>query len=488
MKGKCMMMAGILAVTAGTALAQSWAPLTHPPAFNASTAVLLTDGTAMVQQLNSGQFWRLTPDIHGSYTAGTWSAMPSLPGGYSPQLYAGAVLADGRVIIEGGKLNGGVLAQTTQGALYDWTTNTWSLTSPPATWGHIGDAMGAVLADGRWLLGNCGNATPCSNGFQQALLDPASFLWSSTGAGSNLDPTARESFTLMPNGKVLDVLIASTGFPPPGGSEVYNPATGTWAPAGSTSAVLPNACSETGPVLALPISGNMLALGGTGASSYYNPSSGAWTAGPSLPAGLGMTRGPAAVLPNGKVLLMASPISPCFSAGSSFYELDPSTNTIAVVAPVPRASLDSSSQGRMLVLPTGQVLFTDGWSDIEIYTPAAGFAFFLQPTLSSYPTNITHAASWYSFLGTQFNGHTQGAAYGAGAQMASNYPIIRITNNATGHVFYGRTHDHSTMGIQTGGVQVSTLFDPNPATETGPSMLEVIANGIPSATVAVTIW
>jgi len=152
---------------------------------------------------------------------------------------------------------------------------------------------------------------------RDALLDPVSFLWSSTGAGSNLDPTARESFTLMPNGKVLDVLIASTGFPPPGGSEVYNPATGTWAPAGSTSAVLPNACSETGPVLALPISGKMLALGGTGASSYYKPSSGAWTAGPSLPAGLGMTRGPAAVLPNGKVLLMASPISPCFSAGSS---------------------------------------------------------------------------------------------------------------------------------------------------------------------------
>lgn len=114
--------------------------------------------------------------------------------------------------------------------------------------------------------------------------------------------------------------------------------------------------------------------------------------------------------------------------------------------------------------------------------------FFLQPTLSSYPTNITHTASRYSFLGTQFNGHTQGAAYGAGAQMASNYPIIRITNSATGHVFYGRTHDHSTMGIQTGGVQVSTLFDPNPATELELSTLEVIANGIPPAPVAVTIW
>ena len=33
---------------------------------------------------------------------------------------------------------------------------------------------------------------------------------------------------------------------------------------------------------------------------------------------------------------------------------------------------------------------------------------------------------------------------------ATNYPLVRITNMASGHVAYARTHDHSTMGVATG--------------------------------------
>jgi hypothetical protein len=32
--------------------------------------------------------------------------------------------------------------------------------------------------------------------------------------------------------------------------------------------------------------------------------------------------------------------------------------------------------------------------------------------------------------------------YGDDPQAAANYPLVRITNNRTGHVFYSRTHDH----------------------------------------------
>jgi len=38
-------------------------------------------------------------------------------------------------------------------------------------------------------------------------------------------------------------------------------------------------------------------------------------------------------------------------------------------------------------------------------------------------------------------------------------PLVRITNNSTHHVFYARTHDHSTMGVATGTATVSTNFD-----------------------------
>jgi hypothetical protein len=65
--------------------------------------------------------------------------------------------------------------------------------------------------------------------------------------------------------------------------------------------------------------------------------------------------------------------------------------------------------------------------------------------------------------------------------------LVRITNTATGHVFYARTHNHSTMGVATGSAIVSTNFDVPSTMETGLSTLEVVANGIPSLAVTVTV-
>jgi hypothetical protein len=69
--------------------------------------------------------------------------------------------------------------------------------------------------------------------------------------------------------------------------------------------------------------------------------------------------------------------------------------------------------------------------------------------------------------------------YGNYAQFATNYPLVRITNLINGHVFYSRTHDHSTMAVAAKG-PASTHFDVPKAQELGPSMLEVVTNGIPS--------
>jgi hypothetical protein len=64
---------------------------------------------------------------------------------------------------------------------------------------------------------------------------------------------------------------------------------------------------------------------------------------------------------------------------------------------------------------------------------------------------------------------------------------VRLVNQATGHVFYCRTHDHSTMAVATGSQRVSTRFDVPADAETGASQLFVVANGIPSARVGVTV-
>ena len=64
---------------------------------------------------------------------------------------------------------------------------------------------------------------------------------------------------------------------------------------------------------------------------------------------------------------------------------------------------------------------------------------------------------------------------------------MKIVNNATGNVAFAKTHGHSTMGVATGSAIVSTNFDVPAGIETGASTLYVIANGIPSVGVAVTV-
>ena len=95
--------------------------------------------------------------------------------------------------------------------------------------------------------------------------------------------------------------------------------------------------------------------------------------------------------------------------------------------------------------------------------------------------------STYKITGTQFNGLSQAAAFGDEYQTATNYPLVRITNNSTGHVFYAKTHDHSTMGVATGTKAVFTNFDVPAGMETGASSLVVVANGIPSLPVSITV-
>ena len=57
--------------------------------------------------------------------------------------------------------------------------------------------------------------------------------------------------------------------------------------------------------------------------------------------------------------------------------------------------------------------------------------------------------STYRVFGFQFNGLSQAQAFADEQEAAQNYPLVRITNKATHHVCYARTHDHSTMGVAT---------------------------------------
>jgi len=485
MKRLRMPVSGTLVLLAGIGIAsgQSWQPLTHQPDFTAGAALLLTDGTVMVhhEDANDGysEWYKLTPDINGSYVNGTWSQMASLASNYGPLFFASAVLPDGRLIIEGGEQNFAQYVWTNMGAIYDPLTNVWTPVNPPSGWNSIGDASSVVLDNGTFMLANC-----CTE--QQALLSASTLTWTSTGSGK-FDENDEEGWNLLPGGKVLTV-DAYVNLNDPNGtnSELYDPTSGSWSSAGSTIVQLwdSHGSYEVGPAVLRP-DGTVFATGANGAgaghTSIYNVSAGTWTPGPDFPANLDIADGPAALLPNGNVLMMTSP--GIYQIGAVFFEWN-GTQLNQVPAP-PNAPQDSSWYGHMLVLPTGQILFTDYSKDVEIYTspgsPYPGIA----PSVLLAQVVLARGRSIVLF-GNRFNGASQGAAYGDDYQAATNYPIVRITNKDTGHVFYCRTHDHSTMAVGYPG-PTYTHVDIPANLETGPSSLEIVANGIASQKYAIGI-
>ena len=178
---------------------------------------------------------------------------------------------------------------------------------------------------------------------------------------------------------------------------------------------------------------------------------------------------PASLLPSGNVLVTATN-----SQSTFFFEFD---GTSLNPAPVP----PPGGCEALLLLPTGQVLCNS-----EIYTPTGSPNPAWAPTIATAPS-IVQAGLNYTLTGTQLNGLSQAVAYGDDFQAATNYPLVRIVNTATGHVFYCRTFNHSTMAVATGAALVSTHFNCPASIETGPSTLVVVANGIPSAPRSLTV-
>jgi hypothetical protein len=122
----------------------------------------------------------------------------------------------------------------------------------------------------------------------------------------------------------------------------------------------------------------------------------------------------------------------------------------------------------------------------EVYTANGSYIQPWTPAISICPSTVVRGQT-YTIFGRQFNGLSQAAAFGDEYETATNYPLVRIKNIATGHIFYAKTHDHNTMGVATGAVPTFTHFDVPAGMETGPSTLVVVANGIPSLPVNVTV-
>ena len=92
----------------------------------------------------------------------------------------------------------------------------------------------------------------------------------------------------------------------------------------------------------------------------------------------------------------------------------------------------------------------------------------------------------YTLAGTQFNGLSQAVSYGDDAQMATNYPIVRLSS-ADGDVRYLRSFNFSTMAVATGNEDVTTDIEVPLDVTPGQWQMAVIANGIASQPVNVEV-
>jgi hypothetical protein len=406
----------------------------------------------------------------------------------NPRLYyASAVLADGQVFVAGGEYSGGNTAVDLNAAeVYDPLTNSWSDLPVPAGWTAIGDAPSCVLPDGKLLLGSI-------NSTQTAIFNPTTRTW--TPGPAKDDPSSEETWTLLPDATVLTA--ECTKHPH---AEKYVPSLNKWVSAETTPVDLVEASSiEIGPALLLTDC-RVFAIGATGATALFTmPNSpeqaGRWTKGPSFPMQGGQQLiakdAPGCLLPNGRVMCAVSPAAGCaasfggYCPPTYFFEFDPTTSKLAPISQ-PGNDSEPSYQGRMLLLPTGQVLFVNETQDGWVYTPDGYPQDSWRPCIASCANRLTAGQS-FTLRGTQLNGLSQAVSYGDDAQMATNYPIVRIRNLASSHVVYCRTTGHSTMGVATGGALHSTNVAVPAAIESGPSELFVVANGIASAPYPVTI-
>jgi hypothetical protein len=548
---KSLLAAALLAGTSLAAMAGSVTPVTNAsPPDGVVYGFLLTDGTILFQGGLLIDFYRFKPDNTGSYVNGTLYPAAALPPNYIPDATSGGVLPDGRVLLIGGEYtllsnNSVTFSLTNKMAVYDPKADTWTMVAPPHGWDFIGDSPWTTLANGHFMLGNkltkqVAELDPKTLTWTEVssfakedvfaeegltLLPDGSVLTvnlTDRGKAQRFIPNPDPSKSRWDDTPPPPVMLPATdinavkNIPFDNGMKVYHPP-GEIGPA----ILMPDGkvfntganCNVPGPktdpnacVIYQPIAH----------TATYDTKTNTWAAGPDLPHPTGAEEGGgdtfANLLPSGNVLFQTNsspglhdPLAranarytairngtmhlisaeaqapqqscPPF-AQYKFYEFDG-----AKLIPEPAAT--SCGQPGTLLLPTGQVML--GTSPLAVYNPSGTFQNAWRPVITKFIFSRIDAGGNYEIFGTQFNGLGQPNAFGDEFQVDGNFPMVRITNTATGHVRYAHTYNFSTMAVATGSATVSTWFQVPTNAEAGASTLEVVANGIPSLPMGVTV-
>ena len=457
-----------------------------------TNVALMTDGTVLASSSNAGwipssfppplindqsNYWySLTPDAQGSYANGTWSPAPSSNLGRMDN--ESFVLKDGHYLECGGEyvddryelaMHDVDQDYWARCEVYDPTSFSWTEIAPfPA---YMRDVPGVELPTGDVMA-----LESVAGGSETNIL-----TFDSSGNGTWTPESPYDRVAINTEG---DCILQQDGnvfcgidhfgwfFPdsPINSQWVMGPAKpGPLDPPSIGPLNAPPINDEQGPMLLL-YDGSVLVLGSNAAdqnrimsaqSAIFTPQypwnqigyTGQWQMAPDLPTNglLFFDHGdvPAAVMPDGRVLVTSRQFPPNQAESDVLHEYDPSTRTWNLVPPFPGSpgSNPVTLQGegiRMLMLPTGQVLVT-GTSDgsMWLYNPSGTKESSWWPTIS---TISAPSGGVFTLSGTQLNGLTNGANYGDDAKMTTSYPIVFLTDNAgSGNVYYARTSHFSRM-------------------------------------------
>ncbi|KYF67507.1 Kelch repeat-containing protein [Sorangium cellulosum] len=320
------------------------------------TATLLANGKVLVTGGRGADTdWRYwaSAELYSPAT-NAWTAAASMSAVRFE--HAAARLQSGKVLVTGGR---DALERALASAeLYDPATDTWTAVSPMVLARHGHSAT--QLLNGKVLVVGGGNGTE--------LYDPATDTWTiddAAGVGRDL-----HSVTVLRDGKVM---VLREGLYP----RLYDPVTNTWTTGRSMRE------PREGHAAALLPSGKVLVTGGinekTGryfsSALAYDPVADAWTDAGSMSHGRALHT--ATRLPGGKVLVVGSydgleEEGSHALASTDLY--DPDTNTWIDAG----AMSTTAYWHTATLLSTGQVLVAGGssyetvrtWPTAELYTPA----------------------------------------------------------------------------------------------------------------------
>ena len=436
----------------------TWTPLTHQAPENIGYALLLSDGTVMAQGYSNSTWYRLTPDAKGKYVNGTWSTLASM---HDTRLYFFAQLVkDGRVVLGGGEYGTG----GPKSEYYQPTSNSWtSIPGPGVDWS---DGVSSVLPNGNVMT------APVYGEPGTLIFDLLTSSWSP--GPSNIGGQDEAAWVTLPDSSILTIDPFGTN------TERYIPSVNAWIRDTPVPTSLYGFGGELGGAYLLP-NGKVIYFGATSHTAIYTPSGsakpGTWTIGPDFPNNLGQVDAPAAMMPNGKILL-ALGTNAGFGSVSYWYEYDYTDESFTQVSS-PTGGLNFNAPEfieTLLDLPDGTILQTGISTQLYVYTPAGSQVASGKPVIKSVVPNPDGS---YHVTGTLFNGISQGAGYGDDWQMGTNFPVARLTDSK-GKVTYARTSNWSSTGVMSGGKQVSVEMSLPPSFPAGSYQLSIIANGISS--------